>query len=58
MTYRFVDNVKDENIDVEFSESELLEILEILEDYAYEKLYQKQNEDDSNFSNISPSEIF
>ena len=52
MTYRFVDNVKDENIDVEFSESE------ILEDYAYEKLYQKQNEDDSNFSNISPSEIF
>jgi hypothetical protein len=55
MTYRFVDNVKDENIDVEFSESELLEILE---DYAYEKLYAKQNEDDSNFSNISPSEIF
>ena len=46
---------EDENIDIEFSESELLEILE---EYAYEKLYQKQNEDDSNFNNISPSEVF
>lgn len=55
MIYRFVDNVKDENIDIEFSESELLDILE---DYAYEKLYVKQNEDDSNFKNISPSEVF
>ena len=55
MIYRFVDSVKDENIDIEFSESELLEILE---DYAYEKLYVKQNEDDSNFKNISPSEVF
>ena len=55
MIYRFVDNVKDENIDIECSESELLEILE---DYAYEKLYVKQKEDDSNFKNISPSEVF
>ena len=55
MIYRFVDEAKDEYIDIEFSESELLEILE---DYAYEKLYAKQNKDDSNFSNISPCEIF
>ena len=55
MIYRFIDEVKDEYIDIEFSESELLEILE---DYAYEKLYAKQNENDSNCSNIFPCEIF
>ena len=54
MRYRFTDTVNDEYVDVEFSQQE---ILEILEDYAYNKLYNKQQGDDSNFPNLEAIEF-
>lgn len=55
MVFRFTDKLNDCYIDVEFSQKELIDILE---DYAYEKLFEKQNESDENFNDIEPLEIF